>query len=573
MSPPGEPPRTDTSDVRVGAHESHLTQGDLRHALECADCHIKPMTVDQPGHVDPLPAEITWGALATTAGLDPAWDRTTRTCTNTYCHGAILGGGSNKAPEWTVVDGSQAACGTCHGNPPPPPHPAATDCQRCHVATVTAAGEIDVAGGHHIDGTLDVGSECWSCHGDEATQNPAPPIGVMGETATTEIAVGAHQSHVQTGDLRQAMDCVECHVKPATVTQAGHIDPSPAELTWGDLAMTGGLSPAWDRPAAQCSNTWCHGTALAGGTNKSPVWTTVDGTQSACGTCHGAPPPPPHPTLTTCRNCHPETVTSAGTIDVAGGFHVNGALDVERTHPADWALPANHGAAAKQGLSACTGCHGGDLTGGAVAGVSCDTCHSGWKTNCTFCHGGTDNTTGAPPVDTLDRTATTERTVGAHTSHLEGPSLLSNPVACATCHVVPGDALSAGHVDGASAEVLGAAGWTSTAETCSNYCHGAFPGGNAGNTPQWTLVSAGEAACGTCHAIPPATGRHATHVTTLGFGCEACHSGVANSAGTAIVTPSLHVNGSVTVVPVGGTYVDSTNSCSPAPACHGTRTW
>lgn len=41
----------------------------------------------------------------------------------------------------------------CHGNPPPAPHPQNAS---CHAMTVTATGQIDVAGGHHIDGVLDV---------------------------------------------------------------------------------------------------------------------------------------------------------------------------------------------------------------------------------------------------------------------------------------------------------------------------------------------------------------------------------------------------------------------------------
>ena len=86
---------------------------------------------------------------------------------------------------------------------------------------------------------------------------------------------------------------------------------------------------------------------------------------------------------------------------------------------------------------------------GGVVGRSCNLCHNGWKTNCTFCHGGTDNPSGAPPRDTHGATLTSAVTVGAHTSHLA--STLSSPVACSECHVVPADALSLGHIDAATA--------------------------------------------------------------------------------------------------------------------------
>ena len=38
---------------------------------------------------------------------------------------------------------------------------------------------------------------------------------------------------------------------------------------------------------------------------------------------------------------------------------------------------------------------------GGVSTVACSTCHgSSWATTCTMCHGGVDNTTGAPPKAT-----------------------------------------------------------------------------------------------------------------------------------------------------------------------------
>jgi predicted CxxxxCH...CXXCH cytochrome family protein len=59
-------------------------------------------------------------------------------CVNSYCHGdSFIGGrpsgGSLVQPLWTVVDGSQVSCGTCHGLPPPLPHPEDADiCSDCH---------------------------------------------------------------------------------------------------------------------------------------------------------------------------------------------------------------------------------------------------------------------------------------------------------------------------------------------------------------------------------------------------------------------------------------------------------
>ena len=77
---------------------------------------------------------------ATTDGAAPAWDRITATCSASYCHGQFPGGNALNAVSWTTVDGTQAACGTCHGLPAPYPHPQNTGCATCHGAGYSASG-------------------------------------------------------------------------------------------------------------------------------------------------------------------------------------------------------------------------------------------------------------------------------------------------------------------------------------------------------------------------------------------------------------------------------------------------
>jgi predicted CxxxxCH...CXXCH cytochrome family protein len=205
-----------------------------------------------------------------------------------------------------------------------------------------------------------------------------------------------------------------------------------------------------------------------------------------------------------------------------------------------------------------------------------------------MCHGGTDNQTGAPPRTTwgnLDPTA-----VGAHTSHVAATHALSLPLDCASCHVKPADALAAGHVDGAvtvtgytgtNPAMLGSMqdpGWNATTGTCATaYCHGATLQGGTLTTPSWTTLDGTQAACGTCHGIPPPTGRlaqihyqgafmhlHDLHVGT-GYTCKACHPGYGID-----LTPNkaIHVNGAVDI----GNWIQQwnpvTGSCTKT-ACHG----
>ena len=484
-APPTDTQGNSSTALRsVGAHQSHLGVSDWHGPVACGECHVVPANAGAPGHMDASPAEVTFGALAGGG----TWDGTS--CASTYCHGGTLNaGGSNTAPVWTTVDGSQAACGTCHGAPPPAPHTTMTDCGLCHPnvqpGTMTFSDPAS-----HINGTVDVDTSsaaCTSCHGGGG--NAAPPVDTAGNTSTTVRGVGAHQSHLATSDWHAAVACDSCHVVPTGVSDAGHIDASPAELTFGGIA--GGTS--WD--GTSCSSSYCHGGTLnAGGTNQAPVWTTVDGTQAACGTCHGAPPPAPHTTMTNCGLCHPNV--QPGTMTFSDpATHIDGTVDV-------------------------------------------DTSTAG----CTSCHGGGGNP--APPVDTAGNTATSARGVGAHQSHL-ATSGWHAAVTCDACHVVPVGIGDAGHIDPGPAELtfggIGAGtSWDGT--SCSNsYCHGAsLAAGGTNQAPVWTTVNGSQAACGTCHGAPPPAPHPAFN------DCGLCHPNVQQGTLT-FSDPTTHIDGNVDV--------------------------
>ncbi len=183
-----------------------------------------------------------------------------------------------------------------------------------------------------------VGGTCSHCHGSAA--NPAPPLDTSGGSATTSVTVGAHQLHLRDTPVRSAVPCSECHLVPAAVGSPGHIDSPPAEVTFGPLARHEGsatpAAPSWSRsPDARCSGVYCHGATLRSPPAQGPVWTFAQepdpGRPGVCATCHGWPPPPPHLQLAACSACHPETVVADGTnrtIDVAGGKHIDGLLQV-----------------------------------------------------------------------------------------------------------------------------------------------------------------------------------------------------------------------------------------------------
>jgi predicted CxxxxCH...CXXCH cytochrome family protein len=509
---------SDTSAVGVGAHQVHVLGGALKRPVACQECHVVPKELNDPGHIDhPLPAYVIWGDLAKSSGADPAWDHDGATCKNTYCHGATLGGGSLTAPKWTIVDGSQAKCGTCHGLPPPAPHPQSQICEDCH-APVAGPGQTLADPLRHADGKLDVKdtSECNSCHGSAMT-NSAPPHDTSGKIETSLVTVGAHQTHLAGGQLSKPVACEECHIKVTELSTPGHIDhPPPAAITWGPTAkgdMTN-VAPAWDHQAASCANTYCHGATLGGGTLTVPTWTIVDGTQAACGTCHGLPPPSPHPNNDRCETCHLPTAGPNKTI-ANRATHIDGTLQV---------------------ASSCGDCHG--TKGGSAA----------------------------PPVDVDGKSDTSLITVGAHQSHLTG-GRISKAVACDECHIRVTAVDTPGHVDHprpanvvfgdmSKAKSHAPSFTTSTAQCGDTYCHNG-PGAMIAS-PTWNKVDGTQSACGSCHGLPPPAPHPQDAVD-----CSNCHVPTAGPNKT-IANPATHVDGILQVTDA------ACNTChgdmtSPAP--------
>ena len=179
------------------------------------------------------------------------------------------------------------------------------------------------------------GSRCTSCHGDpsragDAVTRSAPPRDLLGASDPSYPGVGAHQAHVHGSPTTRAVPCAECHKVPDDDHAAGHHDsPLPAELTFSGAALAFGAEPSF--AAGVCANTPCHGAVFpegndSGGLITVPEWTRVDGTQAACGSCHGLPPPAPHPYYTeACSDCH-ENVAADNQSFVRPELHVDGEV-------------------------------------------------------------------------------------------------------------------------------------------------------------------------------------------------------------------------------------------------------
>jgi predicted CxxxxCH...CXXCH cytochrome family protein len=215
-------------------------------------------------------------------------------------------------------------------------------------------------------------------------------------------------------------------------------------------------------------------------------------------------------------------------------------------------------------LKECQNCHAADYSGG-ITNASCLNCHT--QTTgpeaCNTCHGQFNN----PAIIAPNK--------GAHYKHLYTNSF-GKGVQCSTCHQVPTNFNSPGHIDNsAGAEIIFSSialtitnesntqdydsglpeftpnpFYTKTNQTCSNvYCHGYFKNGNTDNTVSFTSGSNG-AKCGSCHGNP-ATGNPLPKTSAEGgthpnvTSCNACHSGVVNlvNGNWVISDSSKHING------------------------------
>jgi hypothetical protein len=189
---------------------------------------------------------------------------------------------------------------------------------------------------------------CNTCHGNEI--NAAPPQDLYGNSSTTVVGVGAHQTHLldTTWTTAYQMDCSLCHIEPNSLSSSGHIDnyPFQAEINFSSFASNSGKSnPTWNHDSETCDNVYCHGgfafDSLASGNNSwaytnskiegnNPQmhWTSVGTGQVVCGSCHGLPPTGHIPAATTnCVFCHPRVVD--GNLNIIDkSLHINGKKEI-----------------------------------------------------------------------------------------------------------------------------------------------------------------------------------------------------------------------------------------------------
>lgn len=199
------------------------------------------------------------------------------------------------------------------------------DCQQCHGTDYNGGSSgVSCIGCHATN--PDYAERCNRCHGNadgdpELPVNQAPPPDIFGNTFTDLVTVGAHGVHLTGAEYSDGVNCEDCHSVPDAWNTADHIDPSPAEVPFGGIAVREGANPGWDRETGTCSDTYCHGDFV-------PEWTKLDSTQAECRSCHLIPPPAPHyiASLDECVWCHSDVIDAEGNI-INKALHANGAVN------------------------------------------------------------------------------------------------------------------------------------------------------------------------------------------------------------------------------------------------------
>ena len=403
-------PATGATATSPGAHETHAKG----RSMACNTCHTGYSSKAMPSNTIDIgfaingsnfpgfSGAVTGGTFnGTILNSGYSWNAaggTTLTTGNSavscavYCHGSALTGGSAaKIPVWTTTDGTQKACGACHG---------------VTAATAPLTGNHQRHAGNGVGGLALI---CDSCH-------------------------GAHGNND--------------HVN-------GSVEWSLSSLNGGGLykgsatGATGTVAPSTS--FGQCSSLYCHsnGTTLQAPfavTGTVPTW---GGAALSCSGCHdGTATGPAYPNGTPkanshaihvvsngygCNTCHYDTTTNGSGITNSGN-HANRAFNLAPNTGVGISYSATVGTPTTPSICSNISCHGpapNSATWGTTLG--CQSCHFGTTDNDVF---STPFTSASPvaAIKSADWTGTGHgRTVGTYASG-NAAANMAGANQCLYCH-------------------------------------------------------------------------------------------------------------------------------------------
>jgi predicted CxxxxCH...CXXCH cytochrome family protein len=146
----------------VGAHPIHAAASPWHKTVQCIECHPVPTLSENdpcvPEHGN-LVTDYEWGPAAKFG----QYDADAKTCSLVWCHGGLsgqdpVGHETIRIPTWTLLDGTQTACGGgCHALPPAGMHPLQpVACELCHSQVMSEYNELNPAASIWADPNLHV---------------------------------------------------------------------------------------------------------------------------------------------------------------------------------------------------------------------------------------------------------------------------------------------------------------------------------------------------------------------------------------------------------------------------------
>jgi predicted CxxxxCH...CXXCH cytochrome family protein len=406
-----------------------------------------------------------------------------------------------------------------------------SDVEQATLASFVAGGSPAYAAGVHDPGIIDPRSSRF--HG--------------------AILRAAHWSQML--DPASPDACGRCHdgapVRPAGVTQG---DPAAPSCT-----------SCHDQPGGALACSTCHGAGTNAYPPRDPCF--FPGDVGGAHAVHVQPSPEKSGGVP-CSTCHPVPGSP-----VMGGLHGDGVVEVTfdpTVVPGTATYDASTGACAVY-------CHAQGGTRPSVTWteaafpVSCQDCHLSPPAGhdpgpCTGCHAEANASgtalSGGPlhlngKVDLGDGSglcgachgtgASPWPSTAAHPAH-QNPTL-TEPLACASCHVVPATILDPVHLDGTVHITFSGLATARGADPvwngsqCTNVaCHGANLADPAA-VPAWNDTSGAQAQCGACHGIPPSE-----HTTSTDCSRSDCHGSevVLDPTGAPLISTTgkaLHIDG------------------------------
>jgi predicted CxxxxCH...CXXCH cytochrome family protein len=315
---------TATSNLHFGHMSSMSTN---TNTTGCSDCHRKTAETAVPNRFRP------YSTTHLSGGPNVVFNKTK---TNIGNNATVVINGANN---WTVTCSSVV----CHGSGAPvwgnkkagSGNARVRTCTKCHGDSTAADYLTNYSSATIAPGANGVGTDTS-----------------MVNSAATSPRVGAHQRHLLTDMISNAIKCGECHVPVTNVRNASHWNMTTATLSFNGRARAGGEAPFVTRTAQgimQCTNTYCHTGKYNSGTVQIPFWNMTGlvkesaSTVGACNKCHAMPPSGygNHPAalsdaaalstiVGSCQSCHNNISPSATNMSnafVDKNLHVNGVIN------------------------------------------------------------------------------------------------------------------------------------------------------------------------------------------------------------------------------------------------------